>query len=101
MRTTLTIDDEEYSFARSLAQARAIKLGDAFAEILRMGRERIQSTPELKMRRLPGGGGLMVIETPPGARKVSVQEVADMIARSEQDEDDRSIAFAITGKFPG
>ena len=42
----------------------------------------------------------MVIDTPPGARKVSVQEVADMIARSEQEEDDRSIAFATTGKFP-
>ena len=100
MRTTLTINDSEYAFAQSLAQARAIKLGDAIAEILRTGRETIQSASGLKMRRLKGGGGLMVIDTPPAARKVSVQEVADMIARSEQEEDDRSIAFATTGKFP-
>ncbi len=100
MRTTLTIDDSEYAFAQALAQARAIRLGDAIAEILRVGRETIQSTPALKMRRLKGGGGLMVIDTPAGSGKVSAQEVADMIARSEQEEDDRSIAFATTGKFP-
>ena len=51
MRTTLTINDSEYAFAQSLAQARAIKLGDAIAEILRIGRETIQSQPGLKMRR--------------------------------------------------
>ena len=61
MRTTLTIDDSEYEFALALAQARAIKLGDAIAEILRTGRETIQAMPGLKMRRLKGGGGLMLV----------------------------------------
>ena len=39
MRTTLTLDDEEFSYAQAYAQARAMKLGDAVSEIIRKMRK--------------------------------------------------------------
>ena len=37
MRTTLTLPDDVYKLARSLAAARRISLGDAIAELVRRG----------------------------------------------------------------
>lgn len=107
MRTTLTLDDEEFSYAQAYAQARAMKLGDAVSEIIRKVRKTSSSAPQRDdsrtgMRHVPVAGtdGLWVFDTPLDAPKISKEEVARLIAQSEQEEDDRSIEFARTGKFP-
>ena len=107
MRTTLTLDDEEFSYAQAYAQARAMKLGDAVSEIIRKMRKTTSLTPQLAnsrtgMRHIPmaASDGLWVFDTPSDAPKISKEEVARLISQSEQEEDDRSIEFARTGKFP-
>lgn len=107
MRTTLTLDDEEFSYVQAYAQARAMKLGDAVSEIIRKVRKTTAlplQAPNARvgLRHIPmaGSDGLWVFDTPPDAPKISKEEVARLIAQSEQEEDDRSIEFARTGKFP-
>lgn len=107
MRTTLNLEDEEFSYAQAYAQARAMKLGDAVSEIIRKMRKSANARPhpakaKLGMRHIAieGTDGLWVFDTPSDAPKISAEEVARLIAQSEQEEDDRSIEFARTGKFP-
>ena len=40
MRTTINIDDELYSIARSLAESRGISMGEAVSELMRQGLQR-------------------------------------------------------------
>jgi hypothetical protein len=108
MRTTLTIDDAAFSFFKAYANARALKMGEAVSEIafkmqdmLRLAPSDIgQSPPGMKHIPIRGSSGLWVFDVPPGTPKMTAEEVAALIAKSEQDEDDRSIEFARTGKFP-
>lgn len=108
MRTTLTIDDAAFSFFKTYAQARALKIGEAVSEIALKMQETLRASanaaekPALGMKHIPikGSSGLWVFDLPPGTPKMTKEHVAALIAKSEQDEDDRSIEFARTGKFP-
>ena len=108
MRTTLTIDDAAFSFFKTYAQARALKIGEAVSEIALKMQETLRASanaaekPTLGMKHIPikGSSGLWVFDLPPGTPKMTKEQVAALIAKSEQDEDDRSIEFARTGKFP-
>lgn len=112
MRTTLTIDDAAFSFFKTYAQARALKIGEAVSEIALKMQETLRASsstadnptlnPAHGMKHIPikGSSGLWVFDVPPGTPKITKEEVAALIAKSEQDEDDRAIEFARTGKFP-
>jgi hypothetical protein len=71
MRTTLTIEADAFEVARAYANARALKLGQAVSELIRLG-----SAERLPVRQR---NGVWVIEAPPGSPKVTAAQIKAML----------------------
>lgn len=71
MRTTFTLDDDAAAIAQNYAKARSLRLGQAVSELIRRA-----SAPPMTLKKK---GELWVISAPPGAPKVSAQQVKDII----------------------
>jgi hypothetical protein len=71
MRTTLTLDGEAFAVARNYAQARALKLGQAVSELIRLG-----SAERLPMRQKDG---VWVFELPADTPKVTSEQVKALL----------------------
>lgn len=67
MRTTLSIDDDLFFIARSIAHAKSISLGAAISELMRKG---LASDRPVSM-----AGGFPVFEVPPGAKPITTDDV--------------------------
>ena len=67
IRTTLTLDDDVFSAARSLAAARGLSLGKAVSELARRG-----ATSELSLRKK---NGFFVFDVPLDAPRFGLTEV--------------------------
>jgi hypothetical protein len=74
MRTTINIDDEMYSIARSLAESRGISMGAAVSELMRRG---VQGGSDSYEKR----SGLPVMQVSENASPITPAQVA-------QDEDE-------------
>lgn len=74
MRTTINIDDELYSIARSLAESRGISMGEAVSELMRRG---VQSETVSYEQR----SGLPVMQVSEDAVPITPEQIA-------QDEDE-------------
>ncbi len=74
MRTTITIDDDAFTAARSYAKARALKLGQAVSELIRRG----------SMEKLPikQEKGVWIFDLPPDTRRVTARQVQQMLEES-------------------
>jgi hypothetical protein len=56
MRTTITLDEDIYQFAKLYAKERGITPSKAVCELVRKGMEAMQSTsPSLRLKRAPNG----------------------------------------------
>jgi hypothetical protein len=71
MRTTLTLETDAFELAQTYAQARALKLGQAVSELIRLaGRERLGT----RVR-----NGVCVFDLPPDTPQVSAAQVQAML----------------------
>jgi hypothetical protein len=68
MRTTLTLEDDVLSAARSLAEASGRSLGQVISELVRRGLEPRGS-------QIAEAGGLPVFSVPPGAPPITLETV--------------------------
>jgi hypothetical protein len=66
MRTTLSLDPDVLQAARSLAQARAISLGEAVSELARRGLEQHQAETSIPLPHFP---------VHLGARRITLDDV--------------------------
>jgi len=71
MRTTITLEDDAFTAAQAYAQARALKLGQAISELIRLG-----SSERLPIRQK---AGVWVFELPEGTPRVTARQVKDML----------------------
>ena len=71
MRTTLTLEHDAFATAQAYAQARALKLGQAVSELIRMG-----SAERLPIRQR---NGVWVFDLPAGTRKVTAARVKELL----------------------
>lgn len=71
MRTTLTLENDAFAVAQSYAQARALKLGQAVSELIRLGSA--QRLP-LRLR-----DGVWVFELPPDTPRVTAERVKQLL----------------------
>jgi hypothetical protein len=71
MRTTLTLESDAFAVAQNYAQARALKLGQAVSELIRLG-----SAQRLPMRQKDG---VWVFELPPDAPQVTAARVKELL----------------------
>ena len=71
MRTTITLEDDAFTAAQAYAQARALKLGQAISELIRLG-----SSERLPIRQK---SGVWVFELPEGTPRVTARQVKDML----------------------
>ncbi len=71
MRTTLTIEDDAFNAARTYAQARAMKLGEAVSELIRRG-----SSERLAIRQ---SGEAWVFALPADTPKVTSEHVKALL----------------------
>lgn len=71
MRTTITLDDEAYEAALTLAKSSGMRLGDVISQLIR----RAMQTPELpkpqKGKRFP------TFQIPPETRMISLRAIRD------------------------
>ena len=67
MRTTLTIDDDLLTAAKSLARTRAVSVGKVISDLARKG---MRSPGRLRRR-----DGFPVFSVPPGARAITLEDV--------------------------
>ncbi|MDP2810690.1 MAG: hypothetical protein Q8O34_11130 [Rhodocyclaceae bacterium] len=74
MRTTLTLEDDAFATASAYARARALKLGQAVSELIRIG-----STERLPLRRQEG---VWVFDLPPDTPRVTARQVQQMLDES-------------------
>ncbi|MFO1269243.1 MAG: hypothetical protein U1F25_08465 [Rubrivivax sp.] len=74
MRTTFTLDDDAAELAQNYAKARSLRLGKAVSELIRRA-----STPP---RGLKKKGDIWVFELPPGAPKVTAEQVKALLDES-------------------
>lgn len=74
MRTTLTLEDDAFTTASAYAKARAIKLGQAVSELIRIG-----STERLPFRQEEG---VWVFDLPPDTPRVTARQVQQMLDES-------------------
>ncbi len=72
MRTTLTLDNDVLSLARSLAQARKISVGEAVSMLARRG---ATAKPATSVR-----NGFVTFHTPPSTPRFGPEDVAAAIA---------------------
>lgn len=71
MRTTLTLENDAFAVAQSYAQARALKLGQAVSELIRLGSA--QRLP-LRLR-----DGVWVFDLPSDTPRVTAQRVKQLL----------------------
>ena len=71
MRTTLTLDTDAFATAQACARARAVKLGQAVSELIRLG-----SAERLAVRQQDG---VWVFDRPADAPKVSAARVKELL----------------------
>jgi hypothetical protein len=86
MRTTLTLEADAFASAQAYAQARAMKLGAAISELIRQARNpvsQVQSPVLWELHPLTAGSSL------------GIAQALQLAADAEQEEDDRSLAFAM------
>ena len=69
MRTTINIDDELYSIARSLAESRGISMGEAVSELMRQGLQRESVSYEER-------SGFPVLQVSEQAAPITPEQVA-------------------------
>ncbi|MBI4559879.1 MAG: antitoxin [Candidatus Hydrogenedentes bacterium] len=69
MRTTLTIDDDLYAAARSLARAKSEPLGRVLSDLARRG---LNATPRVGKR---SQSGFPVFRVPPNAAPITLEDV--------------------------
>ena len=82
MRITLTLDGEAFSVAQNYAQARALKLGQAVSERIRLG-----STERLPMRQKNGAWVFVATAARHGARLVTFDPgIASLLATDTERE---------------
>ncbi len=67
MRTTFTLDDDAAELAQKYAKARSLRLGKAVSELIRQASTR---KPRIRPK-----GEFWVFDLPPGAPKVTPQQV--------------------------
>ena len=72
MRTTLTLDDDAFATARTYAQARAIKLGQAVSELVKRGAA--VEAPALRQV-----VGIWVFDLPEAAPPVTAEQVRRLL----------------------
>ena len=71
MRTTLTLEDDAFTAAQTYAQSRALKLGQAVSELIRLGSA--QRMPMTKK------DGVWIFELPADALRVTARQVKDLL----------------------
>ncbi len=95
MRTTLTLDPDAFDAAQAYAKARALRMGQAVSEMIRLAQAQNKATPLAQLKPMSGAPGLWSLGLPVASECASVDQVASAVAQSEQDEDAISMAFAI------
>ncbi|NUN95627.1 MAG: antitoxin [Candidatus Omnitrophica bacterium] len=70
MRTTLVIDDDLLSAARSLARTRSETVGRVLSDLARRG---LAATP--RVEKSGGPGGFPVFRVPPDAHPITLEDV--------------------------
>ena len=76
MRTTLTIENDAFEAAQSYAQARALELGQAVSELIRLG-----SAQRLPLRQRDG---VWTFDLPPDTPRVTAQRVKQLLEDTPQ-----------------
>jgi hypothetical protein len=71
MRTTITLESDAFAKAQAYARARALKLGQAVSELIRLG-----SAERLPLRQR---NGVWVFELPPDTPTVSAARVKELL----------------------
>jgi hypothetical protein len=71
MRTTLTLEGDAFAFAKTYAQARSLKLGQAVSELIRLS-----SAERLPMRQKKG---VWVFDLPTDMPKVTAAQVKALL----------------------
>ena len=71
MRTTLTLEGDAFAVAQTYARSRALKLGQAVSELIRLG-----SAERLPMRQKDG---VWVFELPAGTPRVTAAHVKSLL----------------------
>lgn len=71
MRTTIAIDDDAFETANAYARARALKLGQAVSELIRLANHR-----QLAMRQVDG---LWVFDLPADTPPVTARQVEQLL----------------------
>ena len=71
MRTTINLEDDAYASAEAYARARALKLGQAISELIRLG-----SASRLQFKQV---AGVWVFDLPQEAPRLSTQQVQSML----------------------
>ena len=74
MRTTINIEDDAYASAEAYARARALKLGQAISELIRLGSA---NRPQFKEV-----AGVWVFDLPADSPPLSAQQVQAMLDES-------------------
>jgi hypothetical protein len=74
MRTTINIEDDAYASAEAYARARALKLGQAISELIRLG-----SANRLRLKEV---SGVWVFDLPEDSPPLSAQQVQAMLDES-------------------
>jgi hypothetical protein len=74
MRTTITLEDDAFATASAYACARALKLGQAVSELIRLG-----SADKLPLQQLDG---VWVVDLPADAAPISAGQVQQMLDES-------------------
>jgi hypothetical protein len=74
MRTTITIEDDAFDTASAYAKARALKLGQAVSELIRLGST---GKPALRQK-----DGVWVFDLPADTPPVTARQVQQMLDES-------------------
>jgi hypothetical protein len=74
VRTTINIEDDAYASAEAYARARALKLGQAISELIRLG-----SANRLRLKEV---SGVWVFDLPEDSPPLSAQQVQAMLDES-------------------
>jgi hypothetical protein len=74
MRTTINLEDDAYASAEAYARARALKLGQAVSELIRLG-----SANRLQFKQV---AGVWVFDLPADSAPLSAQQVQTMLDES-------------------
>jgi hypothetical protein len=74
MRTTITIEDDAFETANAYARARALKLGQAVSELIRLANRR-----QMAMRQVDG---IWVFDLPADTPPVTERQVRELLDES-------------------